>query len=115
MRWLVLGLIGTAALAQDDRPTRRVDDPELQKSIHRAIDRGVAYLKGMQEPDGSYVTASTAFPMRNRSMDAGYTALCLYAMAVSGVKKDDPVLTRGVACPATRCKLGTSRGQHDRA
>jgi hypothetical protein len=117
---LVLLLFLVPATAQDDRPMRWVSDRALQKRIDRSIDRGVAYLITQQMTDGRWSYNQFNAPGRagrspdpswrmdptrrrraiatNRThgWDGGLTALVLYAMAASGVKKDNESLQKGL-------------------
>ena len=95
---LLLLLCLPALHAADDRP-KRVAAAELQKRINTAIDKGVVYLKRIQNKDGSWT-----YPMFARGgksdnrMDGtgGLTALALYALAASGVRSDDGAIVRGL-------------------
>ncbi|MHC4732806.1 MAG: hypothetical protein ACYS6Z_19745, partial [Planctomycetota bacterium] len=91
MRWaLVCGLaLCPLARAGDDRPDRRAD-AELQARINRAIDRGVAYLKKIQEKQGCWRYSRD-------SGTGGLTALAVYALAASRVTSDDPTIVKGIA------------------
>jgi hypothetical protein len=111
------------AVAQDDRPMRWVKDPKLQKQIHRAIDRGVAYLFSIQQPNGSWSflnqkdqprpkgrggklpdidrfgkrnKKTEPTPVLNHVTDGGLTAIALYALATSGVKRTDSGVRRAL-------------------
>jgi hypothetical protein len=98
-RWALLLLAG-AALAEDDRFAKDVGNPALARKINEAIDRGVAYLKSIQRPDGYWSGPEEAKDLlRTHANDAtigGMTALCLYALGASGVAKDDPAVQRGL-------------------
>jgi hypothetical protein len=61
-------------------------DPRIQ----RAIDRGVAYLKGLQGPKGEWSYSATPDSPAN----VGATALAALALLESGVKPDDPVVLK---------------------
>src|SRR5262249_32009610 len=54
-----------------------------REAIQQAVDRGVAYLRGMQGPDGTWP-----------GDQIGATALCGLALLESGVKADDPALEK---------------------
>jgi hypothetical protein len=54
-----------------------------EQAIQRAVDRGVAHLKGLQQPDGTW-----------RYPEIGATALCGLALLESGVKADDPAVQK---------------------
>jgi hypothetical protein len=118
----VLVLAG-AARAEDDRPMRWVKDKALQQQIHAAIDRGVAFLFSVQRKEGywSYLDARAPSGGAGRrggrnldrfkggnerrahmadpanAMDAGLTAVALYAIGASGVKRDDPRVRSALA------------------
>jgi len=74
----------------------------LYEKIEKAIEKGVEYLKSCQKDDGSFGSIDSetlygggtgpGYPHR-----AGLTALALYALLKSGVKRDDPVIIRGFA------------------
>ncbi|MHC4955471.1 MAG: prenyltransferase/squalene oxidase repeat-containing protein [Planctomycetota bacterium] len=122
---LLLVLVGFLALAapvraEDDRPHRWVRDAELKKRISRAIEGGVAYLRGTQMSDGRWTYANS--PMggragrppdpgrrldpttrregivrqRTQARDAGLTALALYALAASGAGPRDKTVAKGL-------------------
>jgi hypothetical protein len=75
----------------------RADD---KADVQRAVDRGVAYLKGLQQADGSW---------RYEQYDPGATALCGLALLESGVGANDRAVQRAaqfvragsVACTKT--------------
>jgi len=97
-----LALLVLAALAsgEDDRVSIRVHDKALQRRIHTAIDRGVAYLKRTQQLIGYWGPAGSDKDLKrvgDLSHRGGYTALALYALAASGVPADDPAIMRGIA------------------
>jgi hypothetical protein len=79
-----------AALAGDDRPERRVD-VELQGRINTAISKGIAYLKSIQQPDGSW-----PYARGGTDATAGLTALSLYALAASKVDASDETIRKGL-------------------
>lgn len=112
---LVLIAMIAPAVAQgvDDRPERRVKDSELQGEINDAITAGVAYLKSVQNEDGSWTYGQASQSPRRQKASSesgaddytgGLTALALYALAASGVPANDPVIERGV--------LWTEENQH---
>jgi len=63
---------------------------EAQKSINKAIDRGVVYLLQTQQRDGSWA-------YQTRSYRNGQTSLALYALLKSGIKQDHQAIQRGIA------------------
>jgi hypothetical protein len=89
---LPLLVLVTAALGGDDRPERKAD-ADLQARINGAITKGIAYLKSIQQGDGSwpYPAAPQA-----EDMTAGLTALGLYALSASKVPPDDPAIRKGL-------------------
>jgi len=120
----LLLLLAIPAGAEDDRPMRWVKDRALQKQIHGAIDQGVAYLFSIQRPDGSWSFEEGEAPrpagrggrkpdlsrftdpkrradpdpkkfLANRK-DGGLTAIALYALATSGVKRTDSSVMRAL-------------------
>ena len=68
----------------------RSGDAVLARQINDAIAKGVLYLKAVQRGDGSWGDG-------DRVQSPGRTALALYALAASGVPKDDPAIARGLA------------------
>jgi hypothetical protein len=62
---------------------------KLQERINAAIDRGVAYLEGEQQLDGSW--SHEPWTYRN-----GATALGLYTLVKSGVSKKHPAVVRAL-------------------
>ena len=63
---------------------------ELQRSLGRAMDRGVAYLLEEQNLDGSWSGQQDHYR-------TGTTALALYSLVKSGVKSDHQAVRRAVA------------------
>jgi hypothetical protein len=61
-------------------PAARSADKE---TIQRAVDHGVAYLKGIQGADGTW-----------QGSEIGATALCGLALLESGIKADDPAVQK---------------------
>lgn len=71
------------AIAQE--PSRQEPAPEPAQSLEaKLIERGVAFLKSEQKPDGSF------------SRDTGTTAFCLYALAHAGLDREDKAFERGL-------------------
>ncbi|MBL9086863.1 MAG: sigma-70 family RNA polymerase sigma factor [Planctomycetia bacterium] len=84
----------------------------LGKRINGAIDRGVAYLRSTQLPDGSWgvVEGNAAYDGKPAAggaytHPAGPTALALYALLKSEVPLDDPQVRRGFAFLRTRHRV----------
>jgi hypothetical protein len=88
---ILLLLVVLPVRAGDDRPERRVADPKLQSAINKAVDRGVEYLRSRQQQKGQWLYGG-----QNEVMSGGMTALSLYALAASGVRRDDPAIRRGL-------------------
>ncbi|MHC4940202.1 MAG: prenyltransferase/squalene oxidase repeat-containing protein [Planctomycetota bacterium] len=114
--WVLLFLT-LPGLAGDDRPMRWVGDKELQKRIHASIDKGVAYLLSIQMADGRWSYNQFHNPGRGRDpgwrmdpsrrrqavatarahgWDGGLTALALYALASSGVRKEHEAVRKAL-------------------
>jgi hypothetical protein len=74
-------LLGVLAARGDPPPAAPAPPPQAE--VDRAIERATAYLRGKQEPDGSF------------SRDLGKTALGLYALAHAGLPADSPPMARG--------------------
>ncbi len=60
------------------------------QQVHQAIDRGVAYLKNHQQPDGSW---NDVAPL---PMNGGVSALCTLALLDCGVPTDDDAMQRAL-------------------
>ncbi len=71
------------AVAQE--PPAREPDPQPEQTVEQQlIERGVAYIRGEQKPDGSF------------ERDTGMTALGLYALAHAGLDREDRAFERGL-------------------
>ncbi|MCA9166139.1 MAG: DUF4159 domain-containing protein [Planctomycetales bacterium] len=87
---------------------QRRDDPRPALDagqVNQAIQRGIAFLKKQQDPR----TGEWHWELDD-SQPGGVTALCTLALLNSGVDRDDPVLTRGLAAvrrPASTMKTYT--------
>jgi hypothetical protein len=80
-------LVGLAA-----EPARGQDAP-LQREINQAIDRGVAYLRKIQEKDGIWPN----------NYAAGATALAAWTLLESGVPADDPAVQKAAWVLREKC------------
>ena len=69
--------------------TRPISPAATGKDVNAAIDRAVAYLRGVQNPDGSW-------PYSRREYLAGATALAAFTLVTAGVSPDDPAVTEAV-------------------
>ena len=99
MRGRVAGALMLAlALGAPPRGARSVsaDAPTLGVQVNRAVDRGVAWLRKQQNPDGSF-----RGPYANE-YPAGYAALGAYSLAKSLVPTDDPAVQKAVAFVKSR-------------
>ncbi len=98
----MLGVVvgSTSGQGRDDRPERRVKDAALQNRINGAIYSGMDYLTAQQNPDGSWPFEQQGGRRRQfageHDFTGGLTALGLYALAASGMRKDDPTIQRGL-------------------
>lgn len=79
------------ALAQDhddmDVSDARIDP----KRLSEAVKKGVAWLKGQQKADGSWVGSAGT----EGNFPGGCTALTLFALLKCGVERNDPVIAKG--------------------
>jgi hypothetical protein len=70
-------------------------DAALQKDINQAIDRGVAYLRSLQQKDGSWpVGGPSQGEGKWSGAQVGATALAAWALLECGVSADDPAVRR---------------------
>ncbi len=71
----------------------RAQEPVDAERLQQAIERGVTWLKGLQQPDGSFTlppaadTLETSFPL-------GYGSLATLTLLKCGVPPDDPAIER---------------------
>lgn len=84
---LLIAAVAIAMIVTDARAQVTAENVRL------AIDRGVAYLRQQQKPDGSWPLATTL----RRSNKGGGTALATLAMLNSGVKPSDPQMQVALA------------------
>jgi len=94
--FLVLAFGRPALSGPDDEPMKRVDDA-LQKQINDAVSLGAKALAAHQQTDGFFRFGGEALHASRLSLHQGQTALALLALIHSGMKRDDPVVKRGVA------------------
>ncbi|NOZ22393.1 MAG: DUF4159 domain-containing protein [Planctomycetes bacterium] len=69
----------------------RADDDVTTADVKHAIDRGIAYLRSQQMPDGAWVYEGGG------GWTPGATALAVYALVHTGVDPNDAAVQRGVA------------------
>lgn len=70
------------------------DDAKVDKAKRKAaIEKGVQYLKGKQGADGSWTPDGA--PQTSHYQE-GYTALSIFALLKCGVKRNDPVILKGM-------------------
>jgi hypothetical protein len=82
---LAVLLLGACCLLPASRAFAQ--DAALQRDINQAIDRGVAYLKQIQNKDGRW---------QPPAYSAGTTALAVWTLLESGVSPDDPAVQKGI-------------------
>ncbi len=80
-RWLAAVCVGAS-------PALAAGAPVTTADVNRAIARGVAYLKSVQQPDGSW-------PYAQRYLQ-GATALATLTLINAGVPRSDPAVKAGV-------------------
>src|SRR4051812_28161480 len=68
-------------------------EDELVEKVRKSIDKGVAYLKTQQSPQGNWEGIVLTFLA---DMDGGATALVSLALLNCGVKPEDPSLARAL-------------------
>jgi hypothetical protein len=85
-RWFAVALCSLPVFAAG-RPAA-AQDADLQDSINKAIDRGVAHLKRLQTPNGTWL---------GDVGDIGPTALAGWTLLESGVAPDDPAIQKAAA------------------
>ena len=68
---------------------------EFQERVNRAIDRGAAWLRTRQEPDGGFLRGDL------KRWGSGPTALAVLTLRVCGAPADDPAILRGLAALRT--------------
>jgi hypothetical protein len=73
-------------------PARAVDEAEVKQ----AMDRGVAYLKSLQQADGTWVHPASHEPGRAAGQ-SGCTALVGLTLLECGVPTDDPAIQKAAA------------------
>jgi len=79
-RWMRIGAwLAAAAITAGPAAAQQADDEQRQLDrVEAAVDRGLEYLSGTQEPDGSFPTGVSGKP------NTGVTALCLLAFMGRG-------------------------------
>jgi hypothetical protein len=87
--------VALAALALWTAGARPLQEPQservpLELRVNRAIALAVEHLRSRQEPDGTFRLHVDAHP-------GGATALGAFALAVAGVRRSDPALTKAMA------------------
>jgi hypothetical protein len=94
MRRLLLGMSAVSLLALPLASSRaQQGDGSLTKARADAIEKGIAWLKKQQAPDGSWDYESKPFPM-DIHMLQGSTALGALALLKAGVLPDDPAIKK---------------------
>lgn len=88
---LLAGLAASPARAQaDGAQDAGAEAVPLELRVNRSIALAVEYLRGRQEPDGT-------FRFHEQSHPGGGTALGALALAVAGVRRSDPALSKAMA------------------
>ena len=67
----------------------------FEKRVAAAVDRGVAALRKMQKPDGTFGGFKTSFGAEDYAL--GQTCLAIMALTASGVSKNDEAVVKAVA------------------
>jgi hypothetical protein len=80
-----------SAIADPPQQVKRDAPPKRDPHIQRAIDRGVAFLRSVQSPDGAWVYFAYN---RTAPTNVGATALAGLSLLESGVKTDDPAVRK---------------------
>ncbi len=83
-RAALVGALSLLALA----PRARAET--LAERVNAAIDKGIAWLRGEQNADGSFKSE------HNERWPGGPTALALYTLVKSGVANDDPAVVNAI-------------------
>jgi hypothetical protein len=79
------------ALAQEPAPPQTpAQEVSLSMRVNRAIEKGVAWLRTRQQPDGSWPGFEGEHP-------GGMTALCTLTLMKSGVRRSDDGVRKGVS------------------
>ncbi len=67
----------------------------MAAAVDRAIDRGVAFLRTLQQPDGSFAVRPIPMFHIEGTASLGPTALALYTLRACGAPREDPDVRRG--------------------
>ncbi len=106
------GLAGAGGEGEDDDPNAPKVKVDLQTRINKAIESGVEWLKQRQDKDGSWgpVRGDSFYGDPSKKGDfardeLGPTAWALYTLAKCGVKKNDPVMKKGLQWIASKTEF----------
>lgn len=92
---LILALVTLVGLlARPARAERRA--AALAEEINRAIDRGIQFVLGKQQSDGSFSIRAPGNTTYNADYPIGVPALCTYTLLKSGVPRTDPAVERAL-------------------
>lgn len=91
---VILGLmLAVPAPAAPPPPAPAKPDDELVDKVRKAIDKGVAFLKSKQTPQGTWEGIVITFLA---DMEGGATALVTLALLNCGVKPEDPAVAKAL-------------------
>lgn len=90
---VMLAVPQPAPAAPPAPPAPPKPEDELVEKVRKGIEKGVAFLKKEQNPQGNWEGVVLAFLA---DMDGGATALCTLALLNCGVKPEDPSLVRAL-------------------
>ncbi len=97
-------LLLPAGLARAAEPPKEVKEtkPSLPQQVDQALHRGVAYIYGLQNPDGTWelvpkpVREKQGYGVLSDRQWGGATALAVYTLLVSGERPQAPKLVKAI-------------------
>ncbi len=72
----------------------RAQDPVSDDALRLALERGSAYLRGLQQPDGSFALPPVTTDTLEAGFPMGYNALATLTLLKCGAAPDDPAIVR---------------------